>query len=119
MTDTLDPQMAAAIAKFEELGRGLGAPQSLADARRIALAQRRWFDGYPPPPARRRRRRRSIPQPRASIRSATTRYGWPRAAKKPAHDTLSRCARGSRTASWASRGRSTRRVPCCRMRPNS
>ena len=49
---TFHPQMAAAIEKFQELGRALGKPQSLADARRVALEQRRWFNADPPDLAR-------------------------------------------------------------------
>ncbi len=41
-----DPQMAAALAKFEALGRGLTRPRkpALADVRRLDLEQRRWFN---------------------------------------------------------------------------
>jgi acetyl esterase len=45
-------QMAAAIAKFGELGAALAKPESIADARRTALEQRRWFNEDPPDLAR-------------------------------------------------------------------
>lgn len=45
----VDPQMAAAIAMYHDLGRALPQPQSIADARRNALEQRRWFNDNPPP----------------------------------------------------------------------
>ncbi len=42
------PQMAAAIAKYHELGRDLPKAQALAEARANALVQRRWFNADPP-----------------------------------------------------------------------
>jgi acetyl esterase len=46
------PQMAAAIAKFRAIGATLAKPESLADTRRIALEQRRWFNDDAPALAR-------------------------------------------------------------------
>ncbi len=46
------PQMAEAIAKFREIGGALPKAQSLDDARRNALEQRRWFNADPPALAR-------------------------------------------------------------------
>lgn len=59
------PQMAAAIAKFREIGSALGKPESLADARRIALEQRRWFNDDAPALAR--IEERTIPGPHRAI----------------------------------------------------
>ncbi len=46
----LDPQMAAALARFDELGRALARPAkpTRADVRRFDLEQRRWFNGEAP-----------------------------------------------------------------------
>jgi len=52
MSAAFAPQLIAAIAMMAEAGRALGKPQSLADARRIALEQRRWFNDDPPALAR-------------------------------------------------------------------
>jgi acetyl esterase len=46
------PQMAAAIAKFRELGVALGKPESIDQARRFALENRRWFNDDAPALAR-------------------------------------------------------------------
>jgi acetyl esterase len=59
------PQMAAAIAKFRALGASLAKPESLADARRIALEQRRWFNADPPALAR--VEQRVVPGPHRAI----------------------------------------------------
>lgn len=48
----LDPQMQAAIEKMAAAGRALGKPESLAEARRIGLEQRRWFNDDAPRLAR-------------------------------------------------------------------
>lgn len=58
-------QMAAAIAKYHELGRGLPKAQSLPEARVNALAQRRWFNDDPPVLAR--VEERAIPGPHRDI----------------------------------------------------
>ncbi len=55
------PQMAAAVAKYHDLGRDLPKAQSLAEARANALAQRRWFNADPPSLAR--VEERAIPGP--------------------------------------------------------
>jgi acetyl esterase len=57
--------MAAAIARFQEAGRALGKPQSLAEARRFAVEQRRWFNDDPPALAR--IEERAIPGPHRAI----------------------------------------------------
>lgn len=49
---TLDPQMQAAIDRMEAAARALGKPQSLAEARRFGVEQRRWFNAEPPALAR-------------------------------------------------------------------
>jgi len=61
----LDPQMQAAIDKMAEAARAFGKPQSLADARRIGLGQRRWFNADPPALAR--VEERTIPGPARPI----------------------------------------------------
>lgn len=65
VTSTLDPQMRAAIDKMAEAGRALGKPQSLAEARRIGLEQRRWFNDDPPALAR--VEERAIPGPARAV----------------------------------------------------
>ena len=65
MTASFHPQMAAAIAKMQEAGRALGKPQSLADARRIAVEQRRWFNDEAPALAR--VEEKSIPGPHRPV----------------------------------------------------
>jgi acetyl esterase len=59
------PQMAAAIAKFRELGAALPKAQSLDAARRNALEQRRWFNADAPALAR--IEERTIPGPHRAI----------------------------------------------------
>lgn len=59
------PQMAAAISKFEALGRDLPKAQSLAEARANALAQRRWFNADPPALAR--VEERAVPGPYRAV----------------------------------------------------
>ena len=61
----LHPQMAAAIAKYQEVGRALPKAQSLDDARRNALEQRRWFNADPPALAR--IEERTVPGPHRAI----------------------------------------------------
>ncbi len=62
---SLDPQMQAAIDRMAEAGRVFGKPQSLAEARRIGLEQRRWFNDDPPALARVEERK--IPSPGREI----------------------------------------------------
>jgi acetyl esterase len=77
MNAQFHPEMAAAIGRFEEAGRALGKPQSLADARRIAVEQRRWFNGAAPELAR--IEERSIPGPHRPI---PLRVYWPKEAPR-------------------------------------
>lgn len=72
-------QMAAAIAKHHELGGDLPKAQSLDDARRNALEQRRWFNADPPALARIDERK--IPGP---YRPVPVRLYVPRGAAAPA-----------------------------------
>lgn len=73
------PQMAAAIAKFRAAGAALAKPESLAEARRIALEQRRWFNAEPPALAR--IEERAIPGP---YRAVPVRVYVPEGAADPA-----------------------------------
>jgi acetyl esterase len=57
--------MAAAIARFHDLGHDLPKAQSLAEARANALAQRRWFNADPPALAR--VEERTIPGPHRPV----------------------------------------------------